>query len=40
VRVLNYRNLSMNELLRKAQSGGAEGIVRATPDMRATEGKR
>jgi PTS system ascorbate-specific IIA component len=40
VRVLNYRNLSMNELLRKAQSGGAEGIVRAAPPMRATEGKR
>jgi len=40
VRVLNYRNLSMDELLRKAQSGGAEGIVRATPHMRATEGKR
>ena len=40
VRVLNYRNLSMDELLRKAQTGGAEGIVRATPDLRATEGKR
>ena len=40
VRVLNYRNLGMDELLRKAQSGGAEGIVRATPPARATEGKR
>jgi len=40
VRVLNYRNLSMDELLRKAQSGGAEGIVRAAPPLRATEGKR
>jgi PTS system ascorbate-specific IIA component len=40
VRVLNYRNLSMDELLRKAQSGGAEGIVRATPPTRATESKR
>jgi PTS system ascorbate-specific IIA component len=40
VRVLNYRSLAMDELLRKAQSGGAEGIVRATPPARATEGKR
>jgi len=40
VRVLNYRNLTMDELVRKAQSGGAEGIVRATPPTRATEGKR
>jgi len=40
VRVLNYRNLSMDELLRKALTGGAEGIVRATPPTRATEGKR
>ncbi len=40
VRVLNYRNLGMDELLRKAQSGGAEGIVRATPPTRATEDKR
>jgi PTS system ascorbate-specific IIA component len=40
VRVLNYRNLPMDELLRKALSGGAEGIVRATPPTRATEGKR
>ena len=39
VRVLNYRNLGMDELLRKAQSGGTEGIVRATPQVRA-EGKR
>jgi len=40
VRVLNYRNLSMDALLRKAQSGGAEGIVRATPPVRVTEGKQ
>jgi PTS system ascorbate-specific IIA component len=40
VRVLNYRNLGMDELLRKAQSGGTEGIVRATSPTRATEGKR
>jgi mannose PTS system EIIA component len=40
VRVLNYRNLAMDELLRKAQSGGAEGIVRATPPARTTEGRR
>ncbi len=40
VRLLNYRNLPMNELLRKAQSGGAEGIVRGTPPARAAEGKR
>jgi len=40
VRVLNYRNLSMDELLRKAQSGGTEGIVRATPPSLAAKGKR
>ena len=40
VRLLNYRKLSMDELLRKAQSGGTEGIVRATPATRVTEGKR
>jgi PTS system mannose-specific IIA component len=40
VRVLNYRNLTMDELLRKALTGGAEGIVRATPPVRGTEGKR
>jgi PTS system mannose-specific IIA component len=40
VRVLNYRNLSMDELLRKALSGGAEGIVRATPPSLAAKGKR
>ena len=40
VRVLNYRSLGMDELLRKALSGGTEGIVRATPPVRATEGKR
>ena len=40
VRVLNYRHLPMGELLRKAQSGGAEGIVRGTPSTRAAEGKR
>jgi PTS system ascorbate-specific IIA component len=40
VRVLNYRNLDMNELLRKAQSGGTEGIVRAVPPARSSENKR
>jgi mannose PTS system EIIA component len=40
VRVLNYRNLTMDELLRKAQSGGAEGIVRATPPARSSESQR
>jgi PTS system ascorbate-specific IIA component len=40
VRVLNYRHLTMDELLRKAQSGGAEGIVRATPPARSAEGKQ
>ena len=40
VRVLNYRHLPMNELLRKAQSGGTEGIVRGTPPGRAVEGQR
>jgi PTS system mannose-specific IIA component len=29
LRVVSYRNLSMAELLRKAISGGTEGIVRA-----------
>ena len=29
LRVLSYRTLGMNELLRKAMSGGTEGIVRA-----------
>lgn len=32
VRLLNYRHLGMDELLRKALSGGTEGIVRATPE--------
>lgn len=40
VRALNYRHLSMDELLRKAISGGTEGIVRATPTTRAAEGGR
>jgi PTS system ascorbate-specific IIA component len=40
VRALNYRHLSMDELLRKAISGGTEGIVRATPGTRAAEGGR
>lgn len=40
VRALNYRHLSMDELLRKAISGGTEGIVRATPGTRAAEGSR
>jgi PTS system ascorbate-specific IIA component len=40
VRVLNYRNLPMSELLRKALSGGTEGIVRGAPLARAAEGKR
>jgi mannose PTS system EIIA component len=30
LRVISYRNLSMPELLRKAISGGTEGIVRAS----------
>jgi PTS system ascorbate-specific IIA component len=29
LRVLSYRTLTMGELLRKAMSGGTEGIVRA-----------
>ena len=40
VRVLNYRHLSMGELVRKAQSGGAQGIVCGTPPNRTAEGKR
>lgn len=31
VRVLNYRHLAMNELARKAQSGGSQGIVFGAP---------
>jgi len=34
VRVLNYRHLSLPELLRKAITGGTEGIVTATPAIR------
>jgi PTS system mannose-specific IIA component len=37
VRALNYRHLSMDELLRKAISGGTEGIVHATPGSRTAE---
>jgi len=37
VRALNYRHLSMDELLRKAISGGTEGIVRAAPAPRSAE---
>lgn len=40
VRVLNYRHLSMNELVRKAQTGGAQGIVCGTPSPRAVGDKR
>jgi PTS system ascorbate-specific IIA component len=40
VRVLNYRDLGMDALLRKAQTGGAEGIVRAIPAVRVTKGKQ
>jgi PTS system ascorbate-specific IIA component len=40
VRVLNYRHLSMEELLAKAISGGAEGIVRASTRPRSAEGGR
>lgn len=40
VRVLNYRHLPMNELVRKAQSGGAQGIVCGTPPPRAVGDKR
>ena len=40
VRVLNYRNLPMDELLRKAQSGGTEGIVRGTPPARTADDSR
>jgi PTS system ascorbate-specific IIA component len=40
VRVLNYRHLGMEELLRKALTGGAEGIVRAGPGARSAEGRR
>ena len=41
VRVLNYRRLPMDELVRKAVSGGAEGIVRASPaPPRTAEGTR
>ena len=40
VRVLTYRHLPMGELLRKAQSGGTEGIVRGTPPARAAGDSR
>ena len=40
VRVLNYRHLPMNELVRKAQSGGAQGIVCGAAPTRVAEGKR
>ena len=37
VRVLNYRHLPMNELLRKAQSGGTQGIVCGAAPTRAAD---
>jgi len=40
VRVLNYRHLPMNELLRKAQSGGTQGIVCGSAPARTAEGNR
>jgi len=40
VRVINYRHLSMEALLRKALSGGTEGIVQATPKSRSAGGGR
>lgn len=38
VRVLTYRNKKMGELLRKAVSGGSEGIVHAEPRSRSAGG--
>jgi len=40
VRVLTYRDRNMGELLRKAVSGGTEGIVRAEPHPRSAGGRR
>lgn len=40
VRVLNYRHLSIESLLRKALSGGTEGIVHATPKSCSAGGGR
>jgi len=39
VRVLTYRNKKMGELLRKAVSGGTEGIVHAEPRSRSAGGR-
>lgn len=40
LRVLSYRHLGMEDLLRKAMSGGAEGIVRAAAPARSMESGR
>jgi PTS system ascorbate-specific IIA component len=40
IRVLNYRDLSLEELIAKAVSGGIEGIVRAPHPLRVAEGGR
>ena len=37
LRVLNYRQLPLAEVARKAVSGGGEGIVRVTPAQRSAE---
>jgi mannose PTS system EIIA component len=40
IRVLNYRNLTLENLIAKAVSGGVEGIVCAPHPQRAAEGGR
>jgi PTS system ascorbate-specific IIA component len=40
IRVLNYRDLTLEELIAKAISGGIEGIVRAPHPLRVAEGGR
>ena len=40
IRVLNYRHLTLEDLIAKAVSGGIEGIVRAPHPLRVAEGGR
>lgn len=40
IRVVNYRNLSMDALIAKAMTGGAEGIVCAPNTLRKAETRR
>lgn len=40
IRVLNYRDLTLEDLIAKAVSGGIEGVVRAPHPLRVAEGGR